>query len=75
MTKKRGLPQNEECVKRAHEVKDRAKELGVNSYLANKWKVLNERGVVEMKQSRLKSKVIVVICISTSINYSRIVFT
>jgi len=40
--KDEGLPQNEECVKRAHEVKDRAKELGVNSYLASKWKVLME---------------------------------
>lgn len=42
--KEEGLPQNEECFKRAHEVKDRAKKLEVNSYIANKWqKVMGEQ--------------------------------
>lgn len=38
--KEHDLPQNEACIKRAYEVKDRAKELGVNSYIARKWREL-----------------------------------
>ena len=36
--KEEGLPQNEACISRAYEVKDRAKRYGVNSYIAKKWK-------------------------------------
>ena len=36
--KEEGLPQNEACISRAYEVKDRAKRYGVNSYIARKWR-------------------------------------
>ena len=38
--KEEGLPQNEACISRAYEVKDRAKRYGVNSYIAKKWREL-----------------------------------
>ena len=42
--KENGVQMNFEYEKRAHEVKDKAKKLEVNSYIANKWqKVMGEQ--------------------------------
>ena len=38
--KENGVQLNYEYIKRAHEVKDKAKRLEVNSYIANKWEQL-----------------------------------
>lgn len=38
--KENGVDLNYEYIKRAHEVKDKAKKLDVNSYIAEKWKEL-----------------------------------
>ena len=38
--KENGVQLNYEYIKRAHEVKDKAKKLDVNSYIANKWEDL-----------------------------------
>ena len=42
--KENGVQMNFEYEKRAHEIKDKAKKLEVNSYIANKWqKVMGEQ--------------------------------